>query len=42
MLSHRTVPSPGWLGMLALPVFIATFALQWWAYKIDRRPSDPT
>jgi len=37
LLSRHTVPSPSWLEMLFFPTFIASLALQWWAYQIDRR-----
>jgi hypothetical protein len=36
ILSRHVVPSPGWLGLLSLPVAIATLSLDWWAYRIDR------
>jgi len=41
MLSHRTVPRPEWLGMPPLLAIIASLALQWWAYHIDRRRMPP-
>lgn len=35
-LSHHTVPSSDWLGMIAFPALLAAFALDWWAHRIDR------
>jgi hypothetical protein len=42
ILSRHVVPSPEWLGVLGLPVLIATSALDWWAYRIDRPRPRPT
>jgi len=36
-LSHRTIPSRAWLGMASFPAVLASLALNWWAYHIDRR-----
>jgi hypothetical protein len=38
ILSRHVVPSPGWLGLLSLPVAIVTLSLDWWAFRIDRAP----
>lgn len=37
LLSRHTVPGPTWLEMLFFPAIIASLALQWCAYHIDRR-----
>ncbi|MEA2635289.1 MAG: hypothetical protein QOH92_2056 [Chloroflexota bacterium] len=40
-LSHHAVPSPDWLGIIAFPAALAGFALQHWAYHIDRPLAHP-
>ena len=42
ILSRHVLPSPGWVGLLGLPVVIVTLSLDWWAYSIDRRHTPPT
>ena len=41
ILSRHVVPSPGWLGLLSLPVAIVSFSLEWWAHRIDRPATQP-
>ena len=41
ILSRHVVPSPGWLGLLSLPVAIVTLSLDWLAHRIDRGRTPP-
>jgi hypothetical protein len=37
----RTKPSPEWLSMAPFPPLLASLALNWWAFHIDRRRTPP-